>query len=68
KISGFIPPLAKGISGMTIVCCLNTFSATTGALKVREGMFLIPLGLFSASNLSANVPCFSPFESFLIAY
>jgi len=48
---GFMPPLARGTSGIAIGCCLNTFSATTGALNVKEGMFLMPLGLFSARSL-----------------
>jgi hypothetical protein len=51
SVYGFMPPLARGTSGITIGCCLNIFYATTGALKVSEGMLLIPLGLFSASNL-----------------
>ena len=67
KVSALIPPLANGTSGITMACCLNAFSAITGALKLREGIFLIPLGLFSASNLYANPPCFYPLESFLMA-
>lgn len=67
KVPYFIPPFAKGISGTIIGCCLKAYFATTGALNVKEGIFLMPLGLFSASNLSAYPPCFYPFDYFLMA-
>jgi hypothetical protein len=51
KVKGLIPPLARGISGAIIVCCLNAFSATIGALNIREGILLMLLGLFSARSL-----------------
>jgi hypothetical protein len=61
-----IPPFAKGIYGLTKTCLFDL--SPIGALKTSEGILLTIFGLFSANNLSAKVPCFYPFESFLTAY
>lgn len=44
RARGLIPPLAKGISAMG--CCLKAFSAMMGALKTKDGILLMALGLF----------------------
>lgn len=46
RILGFIPPLAKGISGASIIGCLNVFYAIIGALNTKVGILLMLLGLF----------------------
>jgi hypothetical protein len=51
KLRGLIPPFARGISGAIIVCCLNAFYATIGALNIKEGILLMLLGLFYARSL-----------------
>lgn len=65
---GFMPPFAKGISGAKICCCLNAFYAINGVLNTIDGILLMLLGLFYANSLSANPPCFYPFDYFLIPY
>ena len=61
-----MPPFAKGMS--IIGCGRIDFYAMIGALKTKDGILFIALGLFSARRRSANPPCFYPFVSFLTAY
>ena len=67
---GVIPPFASGIYGGISCCCFINLSPNIGGglFINNDGILLILLGLFSANNLSANVPCFYPLESFLTAY
>jgi hypothetical protein len=67
---GVIPPFASGISG-GMVGILEYLSPRGGGglCSRRDGILLVLLGLFYASNRSAKPPCFSPaFVSFLTAY
>lgn len=66
---GVIPPLANGISGGTKLFFSFSYKGGGGICIVNVGIFPKALGLFSASNLSAKPPCFSPlFVSFFTAY
>jgi len=51
RLKGFIPPRASGMSGAIIIGFVDLSTYVVDGLSMRDGILLILLGLFYASNL-----------------